>query len=497
MTVILDETLDWRQVAAVADGEALSLVPAAWARLEAGHALVSAIIASNVRAYGVNTGVGALSDTIISGEAQSRLSRKILLSHACGTGEWLDTASVRAIMAAQVNNLAHGASGIRPLVIEAFLTLLRQGVTPVVPARGSAGYLTHNAHIGLVVIGEGRAHVAGDVVCGREALSRIGLTPIVLGPKEGLSLANGTACATGLTSLALKRSERVLGWLEAAAALGMEAAGCQMPAISEEALSLRHSPGLQQSGALLRARLSGSERIAAASGRRTQDALSFRAVPHAHGAARDMFEFAALAVNRELASVSDNPAVLGTPEKPVVRSQAHAVSPGLAQAADALCLSLAQTGMMSERRLDRLVNPLLSGLPAFLATDAGEDSGFMIAQYTASALCSDNRRLSAPAATDGGVTSGLQEDFLAHATAAAVKLNAVIDNLEYIAAIELMAGAQAADILAASAKRAPGTDAIYQAVRAVIAPYADDRPLGDDFAALRTMLRRADAPMPG
>ncbi len=496
MTVILEESLDWRQVAAVADGEALSLSETAWGRLEAGAALISAIIASNVRAYGVNTGVGALSDTIISGEAQSRLSRKILLSHACGTGELLDRASVRAIMAAQVNNLAHGASGIRPQVIDAFLTLLEKGVTPSVPARGSAGYLTHNAHIGLVLIGEGRAHLAGETVSGREALSRIGMQPIALGPKEGLSLANGTACATGLASLALKRSERVLGWLDAAAALTMEAAGCQMAAISEEAQSLRVSPGFQLSGALLRARLAGSGLIAAARGKRTQDALSLRAVPHAHGAARDMFDFAAMAVNRELASVSDNPAVLGTPENPVVRSQAHAVSPGLAQAADALCLSLAQTGMMSERRLDRLVNPLLSGLPAFLATDAGEDSGFMIAQYTASALCSDNRRLAAPASTDGGVTSGLQEDFLAHATAAAVKLHAVIDNLEYIAAIELMAGAQAADLIATTGKRAAGTEAIYQAVRAVILPYADDRPLGDDFAALRAMLRRNDPPMP-
>lgn len=496
MTVYLEESLDWRQVASVAAGEPLELSSAAWRRLDAGAQLIAAILSANVRAYGVNTGVGALSDTIISGEAQSRLSRKILLSHACGTGELLDEAPVRAIMAAQINNLSHGASGIRPLVIQALLALLENRITPCVPSRGSAGYLTHNAHIALVLIGEGRARIGDETVAGRDALHRIGLQPLVLGPKEGLSLANGTACATGLASLALKRADRVLGWLEAAAALSMEAAGCQITAISEEALGLRKSPGLTESGALLRARLAGSGQIAVSAGHRTQDALSFRAIPHAHGATRDMFAFAADTINRELASVSDNPAVLGTPANPVVRSQAHAVSPGLAQAADALALSLAQTGIMSERRLDRLVNPLVSGLPPFLATDAGENSGFMIAQYTASALCSDNRRLSAPAATDGGVTSGLQEDFLAHATAAAVKLHGVLDNLEYIAAIELMAGAQAADFRASSGSRAAGTDAIYRSVRTVIPPYADDRPLGDDFAALRTHLRRIDPPMP-
>lgn len=496
MTVVLEETLDWRQVSVIAEGENLVLSSSAWDRLKAGQAIIASILASNTRAYGVNTGVGALSDTIISGEAQSRLSRKILLSHACGTGDDLDTASVRAIMAAQVNNLSHGASGIRPDVIEGFLTLLKNGVTPCVPARGSAGYLTHNAHIALVLIGEGRARIDGERLSGRDALTRIGAEPIVLGPKEGLSLANGTACATGLSSLALSRAERLLSWLEAAAALSMESAGCQMAAISEAALSLRHSPGLSRSGALLRARLAGSGLIEKAAGRRTQDALSLRAVPHAHGAAWDMFDFAATAVNRELASVSDNPAVMGTPENPRVCSQAHAVSPGLAQAADALSLSLAQTGMMSERRLDRLVNPLVNGLPAFLATDAGENSGFMIAQYTASALCSDNRRLAAPAATDGGVTSGLQEDFLAHATAAALKLHGIIDNLDYIAAIELMAAAQAADFVGASGTRAAGTDAVHRAVRAVIAPYADDRPLGDDFAALRAMIRRTDPPLP-
>lgn len=276
---------------------------------------------------------------------------------------------------------------------------------------GSAGYLTHNAHTGLVLIGEGQARVGGRPLSGRDALAQIGLQPLVLGAKEGLSLVNGTACATGLSSVALARAAHLLDWADAIAALTLEAAGCQMDAFNEAVLALRPSKGIAAVGAALRARLQGSGLIAAACGRRTQDALSLRAVPHAHGAARDVFDSCAVIVDRELASATDNPAILGTPEQPIISSQAHAVAPALGQAADSLAIAIAQIAAMSERRIDRLVNPLVSGLPPFLATDAGSHSGFMIAQYTAAALVGDNRRLAAPASTDGGLTSGLQEDF--------------------------------------------------------------------------------------
>lgn len=488
MTISIEGALGWRDIARVGMGEELALSQGAWDRVDNASRIVERIVETGVRAYGVNTGVGALSDTVVDRASQSRLSRNIILSHACGVGPLLEAREVRAIIAAQVANFAHGHSGVRQEILRHLLTFLAKDCIPEVPSKGSAGYLTHNAHAALVLIGEGRARVAGRSLSGREALEAIGLEPLVLGAKEGLSLVNGTACATGLSSVAMARAERLLDWADAIAALTLEAVGCQMAAFDEAVLALRPSPGIAKVGASLRHRLEGSGLIAAAIGRRTQDALSLRSVPHAHGAARDVFERSGEVVDQELASVTDNPAVSGTADNPVVSSEAHAVAPALAQAADSLAIALAQIAAMSERRMDRLVNPLVSGLPPFLASDAGSNSGFMIAQYTAAALSNENRRLAAPAALDGGLTSGLQEDFLAHPTAAANKLLSVIDNAEYILAIELMAAAQAHDFLAATASRARGTDAVHAVARAAVSHYADGRPLSGDMERLRTLI---------
>lgn len=488
MSVVLDGGLSWREVARIGDGETLVLSERAVARIAHARKIVDAIVTAGIRAYGVNTGVGALSDTVVDVASQSRLSRNIVLSHACGVGALLPPRAVRAIIAAQIANFSHGHSGVRPAVVNQLAAFLAQDCIPDVPSKGSAGYLTHNAHVALVLIGEGHAVVRGKRMTGREALTAIGLAPLVLEAKEGLSLVNGTACATGLSALALLRAERLLEWADAIAALTLEAAGCQMAAFEEAVLALRPSAGIARVGVTLRARLAGSGLIAASIGKRTQDALSLRAVPHAHGAAWDVFEQSGAVVDRELASVTDNPAVSGTPEEPVVSSQAHAVAPALGQAADGLAIAIAQIAAMSERRMDRLVNPLVSGLPAFLASDAGSHSGFMIAQYTATALSTENRRLAAPAATDGGITSGLQEDFLAHPTAAANKLLAILDNAEHILAIELMAAAQAHDFLTGTGKRAAGTQALHAIVRARVAHYEDDRPLGADIETLRALI---------
>ncbi|MBX4997092.1 HAL/PAL/TAL family ammonia-lyase [Rhizobium lentis] len=489
MTITLDKLLSWRDVARVGAGESLVLSPAAWARVDEASRIVARIVETGVRAYGVNTGVGALADTVVDRASQSLLSRSIVLSHACGVGPLLPAREVRAIIAAQIANFAHGHSGVRREIVEHLAAMLEHDCIPDVPSKGSAGYLTHNAHTALVLIGEGSATLGGRRISGREALAAIGLAPLVLGAKEGLSLVNGTACATGLTAVALLRAERLLDWADAIAALTLEAAGCQIAAFDATVLALRPSAGIEKVGAALRARLLGSGLVAAAFGRRTQDALSLRSVPHAHGAARDVFDNSARIADQELASVTDNPAVSGTPEEPVVSSEAHAVAPALGQAADSLAVAMAQLGAISERRMDRLVNPLVSGLPPFLASDAGSHSGFMIAQYTAAALSNENRRLAAPAAMDGGLTSGLQEDFLAHPTAAAGKLLAVIDNVEYILAIELMAAAQAHDFLAATAPRAAGTDLVYKAVREQVFHYGDERPLNGDIEAVRSLIQ--------
>ncbi|MGO8015843.1 histidine ammonia-lyase [Rhizobium leguminosarum] len=495
MTITIDAMLTWRDVARVGAGEALALSPAAWVRVEQASRIVARIVETGVRAYGVNTGVGALADTVVDRASQSLLSRSIVLSHACGVGPLLAAREVRAIIAAEIANFAHGHSGVRREIVEHLTALLEHDCIPDVPSKGSAGYLVHNAHIALVLIGEGSAHLGGRRMSGRETLAAIGLDPLVLGAKEGLSLVNGTACATGLTAVALSRAERLLDWADAIAALTLEAAGCQIAAFDAAVLALRPSAGIEKVGASLRARLQGSGLVAAAFGRRTQDALSLRSVPHAHGAARDVFDNSARVVDQELASVTDNPAVSGTPEQPVVSSEAHAVAPALGQAADSLAIALAQIGAISERRMDRLVNPLVSGLPPFLASDAGSHSGLMIAQYTAAALSNENRRLAAPTAMDGGLTSGLQEDFLAHPTAAAGKLLTVIDNAEYILAIELMAAAQAHDFLAATAPRAPGTDLVYKAVREHVSHYGDERPLNGDIEAVRSLIRETAPPL--
>jgi histidine ammonia-lyase len=488
VTILLDKAMTWRDVARVAEGEDLVLLPAAWDRVAYARRIVEALVESGVRAYGITTGVGALSDTVVDREAQSRLSRNIVMSHACGVGPLLGRREVRAVIAAQIANFAHGYSGVRPDIIRYLCRFLEADCVPDMPSKGSAGYLIHNAHTALVLIGEGHACVAGERMTGRAALAAIGLEPLVLGAKEGLSLVNGTACSTGLACVALGRAERLLDWADAIAAVTLEAAGCQMAAFDEDVLALRPSAGIASVGAALRSRLQGSGIIAAAVGRRTQDALSLRAIPHAHGAARDVFVHACGTVDQELASVTDNPAIAGTPDAPVVWSEAHAVAPALGHAADALASAIAQVAAMSERRIDRLVNPLVSGLPPFLATDAGSHSGFMIAQYTAAALVNENRRLAAPAATDGGLTSGLQEDFLSHPTAAANKLLAILDNAEQVLAIELMAGVQAQDILSASASPAIGTRSVHDMVRQHVAIYEDDRPLGQDMNVLRQLI---------
>ena len=252
-------------------------------------------------------------------------------------------------------------------------------------------------------------------------------------------------------------------------------------------MALHRSPGLNHVALRLRTLLAGSPRIEARAGRRTQDALSLRAVPQVHGAARDAFDYAAAVVDRELGSVTDNPAVLGSPEAPEVRMEAHAVAAGVGLAMDTLGIALAEVAAMAERRIDRLVNPLVNGLTPFLADGGGVRSGFMIAQYTASALVAENRRLAAPASLDGGVTSGLQEDHLAHATPASLKALRIADTMAQILAIELLCAAQASDLVEGPGRGA-GTEALHRRLRSRVPPYVDDRPLGIDLAAAKLLL---------
>ena len=489
MTVLLDGPLKWPQVVTVAEGARLQLSGDAARRVQDAAGRVAALVDRGDRAYGITTGVGALADHVVDRDSQSRLSRNIVLSHACGVGPPLDDAPVRAIMAAQVNNFAHGYSGVRPAIVAQLLSMLEHGATPVVPSLGSAGYLTHCAHIASTMIGHGQLRLGGETLPAAVGLERLGLAPLDLGAKEGLSLVNGTACSTGLACIALARATRVLDWADATAAMTLEALGGQLSAFDAGVLALRRGTGLSEVGARIRDQLAGSAALRAAQGARTQDALSLRAIPHVHGMARDVLAQVGRVVDDELASVTDNPAVLGTPSAPQVASQAHAVAPALAHALDSCAIALAQVAAMSERRTDRLVNPLVSGLPPFLASDPGVGSGLMIAQYTACALAAECRRLATPASVDGGVTSALQEDFLAHPTAAAMKLLALLERLEQIVAIELVAACEAQDAAALQGRRSPANERMHASVRKTIARYADDRPLGPVLESAAEIVR--------
>ena len=457
------------------------------------RSIVEAVIERGVRCYGVNTGVGSLCDVIVDRTQQQQLSHNIIMSHACGVGDPLTDAETRAIMACAANNFALGRSGVRPLIVEKLLELLNAGIVPVVPRAGSIGYLTHMAHIALVLIGSGAARVDGRTISGAEAMRHIGTAPLQLMAKDGLSLVNGTPCATGLACLALERATRLLGWADAVAAMSFENLGRAPDAWSGEALQFRRSRGVAETAIRLDALLAGGALLARAP-TRTQDALSLRAVPQVHGAVRDQLDAIGATLDEELASVTDNPVVAGTPAEPVVHSGAYAVGTALALAMDQLSIAGAKVAAMSERRIDRLVNPLVSGLPPFLAKGAGVSSGFMIAQYTALSLASENRRLAAPASLDGGVSSGLQEDEISHATPAALKALAVVDNLETMLAIELLCAAQAYEFQDAALKPAPALGAVFAGLRQKVSAYADDRPLAGDIGVAVQFIRAVSPP---
>ena len=492
-SVVLSRPLSWRQLAAVAEGATLALSDSAEQRVGRARSLVESIVTKGIRAYGVNTGVGALCDVIVEPSQLRHLSRNIVMSHAVGVGAALGRCEVRAIIAAAVNNFAHGHSGVRLDVVDRLLGHLRQDWIPEVPASGSVGYLSHMAHVALALVGEGYVQRGLQRRATADVLKAAEVEPLVLEAKEGLSLVNGTPCVTGLMSLALLRADRLLNWADVIAAMSFENLHGQLTAFDPAGLRLRASPAVLDVSERLLSLLEGSGILAASAGRRTQDALSLRAIPQVHGAAREVFARTAETVDMELRAVTDNPLLVGTVDEPRAISQGNAVGASIGLSADAMGVAIAELAAMAERRIDRLVNPLVSGLPAFLASDSGAGSGFMIAQYTAAALAAENRRLAAPASLDGGVTSGLQEDHLCHATPAALKLLKILDNAEFILSIELLATAQAYDLQPGGAARAPNTDIVYRAVRARVAHYRDERPLCRDIERVREIIREPTA----
>lgn len=492
--VIGESYVSWQDVVAVArHGAPLALSDHAWARIDNAQAIVQCIVTSGERAYGVNTGLGALCNVSLEGEQLSRLSRNTLLSHACGVGAPLPDEQTRAIICAAIVNYSQGKSGIHRQVVEALLTLLDKRITPQVPSQGSVGYLTHMAHIGIALLGVGQVSYRGHIVSAAQALAEEGLLPVELGAKDGLCLVNGTPCMTGLSCLAIADAEQLAQWADVTGAMTFEALRGQLDAFDETVLALKPHPGMQQVGRNLRGLLAGSEVLARGQGVRTQDALSIRSIPQVHGASRDQLAHAIRQIETELNSATDNPLLLGTPDAWRVVSQANPHGQSVAMAADLLCMALAELGSIAERRLDRLINPLVSGLPAFLVSQPGVNSGMMIVQYVAASLCAENRQLAQPAVVDNYVTSGLQEDHLSLGTNAALKLHRVLGNVGQILAIEYLLAAQAFEFLKQPFPEhqcfGAGTHIAWRLLREQVPPYDEDRWLAPDIARSALVLK--------
>jgi histidine ammonia-lyase len=455
------------------------------ARLEAGRTLVDRLALGSAPVYGITTGVGKLKDVVIPVEDRNALQRNLVLSHAGGVGAPLAESETRAIMLLLAASLSRGASGVRPVVVDTLVACLNTAVHPVVPEQGSVGSsgdLAPLAHVACGLIGEGEAIAGGERMAAREALGRAGIEPLVLETKEGLALLNGTHLMAGLGTLAVVAVGRLVRLADVAGAMSLEALMGSHAAFDERIHRLRPHPGQLASAANLR-RLTHDSAIVAshADCTRVQDAYSLRCMPQVHGAAREALTFTRGVIARELGSVTDNPLIFAADGDVRTGGNFHGEILGLAL--DTLVIGLAQLAGISERRIDRLVNPLVSeGLPPFLAHHTGLDSGYMIAQYVAAALVSELRALAHPSSVDSIPTSGLQEDYNAMGAGSALTLRRAVPLAQQVIAIELLLAAQGLD---ARAPLTPGvgSEAARITVRERIPRLTGDRYLKADLDA--------------
>jgi histidine ammonia-lyase len=446
---------------------------------------------SHEHTYGVNTGFGRFVSKQIPEELTEELQLRLLRSHACGVGEPYPDSVVRAAMLLRANALAKGNSGARVETVELLLECLNRGVLPFVPARGSVGAsgdLAPLAHLALPLVGEGLAWVEGELVSGGEALSRVGLEPVRLRAKEGLSLINGTQFMAAQATLALVRARRLARIADCACALSLEALQGSRNSFIPQVHALRP---LRGQGASARNVIRLLEESAINESHRwcdkVQDAYSLRCAPQVHGASRDLLDYVEYTVTVELNAATDNPLVLVEEDMLVSAGNFHGQP--LAFALDALAMAVAELASISERRLERLVNPNLSdGLPAFLTSDGGLNSGFMIPQYVSAALVSENKSLCHPASVDSIPTSAGQEDHVSMGNAAGLKAWQVVANSERALAIELLAGAQAIEFLA-PLEPGRGAQATYEHVRTLSPRLRDDRSLSSDIEAVADSVR--------
>jgi histidine ammonia-lyase len=453
----------------------------------AARALVEARLDDGEAHYGINTGFGTLAEVRIPQDDLRRLQRNLILSHSVGVGDPLPVAETRALMLLRGACMAKGLSGIRPATLELLLACLDRGVLPVVPERGSVGAsgdLAPLAHLALVLIGEGEAVVDGVRVPGAEALRRVGLAPVVLEPKEGLALVNGTQAMSAVGALALRRAERLCDLADLAGAMTLEGLSGSHRPFMPEIQAARGQPGQVASAARLRALLAGSAINAAHQGpgcHKVQDPYSLRCMPQVHGAARDGVGFCRGVLAREINAATDNPLVF--PDLGEIVSGGNFHGQPVSLALDVLAIAASHLATISERRVEQLVNPSLSHLPPFLARNPGLDSGFMMVQVTSAALVSENKVLAHPASVDSIPSSAGREDHVSMGMTAALKARRVVENVRTCLAIELLVAAQAID-LAAPLKPADRVAEAHARLRAVVPTLDGDRELGRDIAAV-------------
>jgi histidine ammonia-lyase len=497
---------DTREVAV--EGRPVLLAPDAREAVDRARDVVEALVASNQVSYAITTGVGKLSDVRIAGDQIRELQVNLVRSHSVGVGDPLSISETRAMMLLRANSLAKGYSGIRAVVIDTICEMLNRKVTPVVPSQGSVGAsgdLAPLAHLALVLIGEGEClDEKGARIPGAEALRRAQIKPLVLEAKEAVSLINGTQAMLAVGTLALLAAETLADSADVVGALTLDALRGTDVAFDERIHRVRPHAGQIKTAANLRRMLEGSQiRESHRECRRVQDAYSLRCIPQVHGAVRDTLAHCREVFETEANSAVDNPLVFmgdrvgtGAHACPVEQSPATtAVLSGgnfhgepVAFALDFLAIALSALAGISERRIERLVNPALNeDLPPFLAPEAGLNSGFMMPQVTAASLVSENKVLAHPASVDSITTSGNKEDYVSMGMTAAIKLRRVVENTRNVLAIEAIAAAQALDFIA-PLKTSPPLQKAHDAIRAVCPRMQKDRAMYSDFAKVAQVI---------
>ncbi len=455
---------------------------------------VDTLVASEQISYGITTGVGKLSDVRIANEQIRELQVNLLRSHAVGVGSPLSVTETRAMMLLRANSLSKGYSGVHAAVIDTLCEMLNRKVTPRVPSQGSVGAsgdLGPLAHLALVLIGEGECITeSGDRISGAEALRRTNIRPLTLEAKEAVSLINGTQAMLAVGILSLLSADILVNSADVIGALTLDALRGTDVAFDERIHSVRPHHGQGVSAANLRRLLEASEiRRSHIVCRRVQDAYSLRCIPQVHGAVRDTLQHCRQTMEIEANSAVDNPLVFVGPDgHSDVLSGGNFHGEPLAFALDFLAIALSALAGISERRIERMVNPDLNeGLPAFLAPDAGLNSGFMMAQVTAAALVSENKVLAHPASVDSITTSGNKEDYVSMGMTAALKLRRIVENTRNVLAIEAMAAAQALDFLLPLKTSVRG-QAAQAAIREVCPAMSRDRAMSEDLARIAALI---------